>query len=239
VAGASSDQAWWAEICTAAGRHRPDAEARAVLSKVLFEDYPGFTFDRERTIAAAKRFEHMLEHLAAFEADYRVQFPPPPDGWWKTDRDYERRRGRHDPARQWRENKRNNAIKIERDLHYLEDLRRRTEHDLLIARTLQDANEGRRNLPRSMLYTWLCSVWIDHFGGELTYDRSAGELGGEPGGPLVEFILAAMRQVMAEDELPKRETVRDNIDRDRCGREELAFGREKLALQARNRGVGD
>jgi hypothetical protein len=40
---------------------------------------------------------------------------------------------------------------------------------------------------------------------------------------------------MAEDELPKRETVRDNIDRDRRGREDF---RQKLASLRRRR-LGD
>jgi hypothetical protein len=213
MAGPLSGEAW-ADICAAAKPHAPDDDARAALSKVLFEDYPGFTYDRERTIAAIERAERMLKHLHAFETDYRVQFP---SGVWKTDRDYE--------------TKRNIAIKIERDLWCLEGMRRRTEDVLVANRTLQDANAGRRNEQRAMLYHWLCGVWLDHFGGELTYDRR----GGDPGGPLVEFILAAMRQVMPEDALPSREAARDNIDRDGRERENV----KQLIRQLRKSAVGD
>jgi hypothetical protein len=216
-----SDKAW-ADICAAGGR-TPDDDARAALSKALFEDYPGFTYDRKRTIATVKRTERMLKNLAAYEADYREQFPPPPHGWWETDRHYE--------------SKRNIAIKTERDLSSLEVLRRRTEAELRVARTLQDANSRKQNEQRAMLYHWLCGIWLDHFGGELTYDRS----GGDPGGPLVEFILTAMRQVMPKAALPSRESVRDNIDRYRREREKIDRERENFfrALRVRDRGTGD
>jgi hypothetical protein len=74
VASALTDAAW-AEICAAA-KHAPDNEARAVLSAILFNDYPGFTYDRARVAAAAKRARRMLKNFAAFEADYRAQFAP-------------------------------------------------------------------------------------------------------------------------------------------------------------------
>ena len=108
-----------------------------------------------------------------------------------------------------------NDIENQRALWCIARLRRRTKAMLHAARTLQDAKTPRQTEQRAMLYHWLCGVWLYHFGGELTYDRSGGDLGGEPGGPLVDFILTAMRQVMPEDALPSRETVRDNIDRER------------------------
>jgi hypothetical protein len=202
----------WAGILAAAKTHPPDADARAALSQALFNDYP--TYDRERVAKTAERAERMLEQLAAFEADYRVQFP---SGVWKTDQDYEI--------------KRHIANQNERGLRWLEGLRGRTETVLLEARRQQRANARRRNTQREMLYFQLCGVWLDHFGGELTYDRSAG---GEPGGPLVDFILMAMRQAMPEDALPSREAVRDNIDRERREREAA----RRVALQIRNRGIG-
>lgn len=213
VAAELSDQAW-ADICAAAKPHTPDADARAVLSKVLFEDYPGFTYDRELVATATERAKCMLENLAAFEADYRAQFVRADDG--KTT-----------PTN---ETERNAAVKTERDLLRIEDLRRRTADVLLDARTQQHHNDRRRNVQRGMLYHWLCGVWLDHFHGELTYSRPTGE----PSGPLVEFILMAMRQIMPEDELPKRETLRNTIDRERNGREDL---RQQIASGRRKRGM--
>jgi hypothetical protein len=197
VARTLSDEAWVA-ICAAAKPHTPDADARPALSKVLFEDYPGFAYDRERTIAAIERAERMLEHLDAFTADHNAQFPQA---------DY---------------------IKTERDRFYIQRLQQRAEAVWIANRTLQDANAGRRNVQRAMLYHWLCGVWLDHFHAtKLTYSRQAGE----PSGPLVDFILAAMLQIMPEDALPSREAVRENIDRDRRERGNA----EQLARQLRKR----
>ena len=125
-----------------------------------------------------------------------------------------------------------NDIENQRALWCIARLRRRTEAMLHAARTLQDAKTPRQTEQRAMLYHWLCGVWLDHFGGELTYDRAAAT----PVAPLVDFILTAMRQVMPEDALPSREAVRDNIDRER-GRREVA--RRLWLQQQRNRGVGD
>jgi hypothetical protein len=209
VAAALSDKAW-AAILAAAKPHSPDAEARAALSKALFEDYPGFTYDRERWAKTAERAERMLKHLDAFTVDYCAEFAPTDDAVRTNDV----------------------KIRIKPDLWCLEGLRSRPAAALHVARKLQDANSRRQNEQRAMLYHWLCGVWLYHFGGRLTYDRSSG---GEPGGPLVEFILAAMRQVMPEDALPSREAVRDNIDRERVAREHAA----RVALQIQNRGMVD
>ena len=46
-----SDEAW-AAFLAAAKPHTPDADARAALSKVLFEDYPGYAYDPARARAA-------------------------------------------------------------------------------------------------------------------------------------------------------------------------------------------
>jgi hypothetical protein len=201
MAGPLSDQAW-AEFCAiaAAAGLRPDAEARAELSAVLFDRYPAFVFDRERVTEARDRAKRMLESLDAFEADYRAQFRLPADA-----------------AEQADETVRNAAVKIERDLWWLAGLRRRTTDVWLAAQTQKDANDRKKSVQRAMLYHWLCSIWLDHFSGELTYDRRSGE----PSGPLIDFMLAAMRQIMPEDALPKREAMRDNIDRERNEREDL------------------
>jgi hypothetical protein len=210
VAGALSDQAW-RDICTAAGRTpAAEAEARAALSAVLFENYPGFVYDRKRrdwVKASIERAGRMLDNLAAFEADYQAQFKPTDDA------------RRADEAK----------IRIRPDLWCLEGLRRRAAALLLVANTLQRANEGRRDVQRALLYHWLCSVWLDHFHAlDLSYETRHRE---PPGGPLVEFILAAMRQIMPEDALPARRTVGDNIDREI---EERANLRRNLAVIRRS-----
>jgi hypothetical protein len=182
-----SDEAW-ADIRAAAGR-TPDAEARAALSAILFDDYPKFKYDRERVAAALRRSEHMLKHLEAFAAGYCDQFPNADE------------------------------VTTERDHWCIEGLKRRTLAVLLAARVIRSANARRRNVQRELLYHWLCNVWIDHFHGELTY--SIPSLGGLPRGPLIEFLLAAFRQIVSEDALPSREAVRDSVDRERIEREHV------------------
>lgn len=70
---ALSDQAW-TDICAAAGC-TPESKARAVLSALLFEEYPAFAYDRGRVAAALKRSGRMLKALGAFEEEYRAHFP--------------------------------------------------------------------------------------------------------------------------------------------------------------------
>jgi hypothetical protein len=207
VAGPLSDQAW-ADICTAAGQHRPDAEARAVLSVVLFEEYPAFAYDRERTAMRNERAERMLKHLDAFTADYCAEFKPTDDAT------------RADAV--------TNTVRIKPDLWCIEKLRRRAEAVLLYTNIIRHANARQQSVQRAMLYHRLFTVWLDHFhAAELTYTRKAGE----PSGPLVEFILTAMRQIMPEDKLPSREAMRDNIDDERRGREQLASELRKRRLR--------
>jgi hypothetical protein len=214
VAGALGDEAW-ADICAAAGRTPvAEAEARAVLSKILFDDYPAFSYKRADVAAAIKRAKRMLKHLVAYEADYRVQFKPVDDAVRTDDL----------------------KIRIRPDLWCLEGLRRRPAALLLVANTLKHANEGRRNVQRALLYHWLCSVWLDHFHApDLSYETGHRR---PPSGPLIEFILMAMRQIIPEDALPARKTVGDNIDRET---EERANLKRELALirreQARRGGL--
>jgi len=194
-----SDQAW-ADICAAAG-HAPDAEARAVLSNILFNEYPAFHYDRKRVDAALRRAERMLKALKKLAADYCAQF---------TDAD----------------------VRTERDLWALEMLRRRAEAVWLVARAIRRAHRGRQNVQREFLYHRLCSVWLDHFHAtELKYSRPS--KGGDPFGPLIDFMLAAMRQIVSE--LPDSETVADAIDRERIGREnarQLSFYLERRSAIA-------
>jgi hypothetical protein len=186
VAAALTDSAW-ADICAAAGR-TPDAEARAELSAILFDEYPAFAYDRARVAKALRRGGRMLKHLGAFALDHRAQFPRADD------------------------------IKTERDLFYIQRLYWRAEAVWIIARALRRANAGHRNTQREWLYHRLCGVWLDHFGARsLSY--SVPSLGGPPYGPLIAFMLAAIRQVVSEEALPSPETVRDAIDRDRRERE--------------------
>jgi hypothetical protein len=203
VAAALSDEAW-AKICKAAGRP-PDAEARAALTSLLLDEYPAFAYDRKRVEAALLRSKRMLKRLAAFEADYRVQFP---SDVWKTDRHYE--------------NKRNIAIKTERDLSSLEVLRRRVEAVWLVACAIRRANKGQGDQQREWLYHRLCGIWLDHFHGE-TLTVTVPPWGGPPEGPLIEFVLAAMRQIMPRRQLPKStESVRYAIERERKERDRAA-----------------
>ena len=183
----------WRRVCAAAERDpTPEPEARATLAAILSDEHPSKPYDRARTLATISRAERMLGNLAAFEADYRVEFP---SGVWKTNRDYEI--------------KRNFANKTKRDLLCLEGLRRRTEVVLLLARTRQ----RNRHQQHGMLYFRLCQLWIDHFQPGLELPSP-----GRFCTPLVNFILAAMRLVVAASELPQPETVRDAIKRERTER---------------------
>jgi hypothetical protein len=198
----------WRKICAAAER-KPNAEveARATLSKILFEDYPGFKYDHRLVAMAAKRAERMLEHLDAFAAGYRAQFNPADDAVRTSDV----------------------KIRIKPDLWCLEGLRRETQNVLDVAGTLQKANDRRHDVRRAMLYHWLCNAWLDYFeGGPELPPPGWGlpPLGPLPPGPelpppgpartpLVNFMLAAMRLIMPSRDLPKPDTVRENIDRER------------------------
>jgi hypothetical protein len=179
-----SDQAW-RDFCAAAvaAGLTPDAEARAFLSAVLFEEYPAFARmnDRARVAKGLRRAERMLKHLAAFADDYRAQ--PSPD-----------------------------VVETEAHFWCMRLLRQYAEANWLGARVIRRANAGRKSVPREWLYHRLCSIWLDNFGGELTV--RVPPLGGPPYGPLIDFILAAFRQVASADELPSPETVRDAIDRE-------------------------
>ena len=196
MADALSDEAW-ARICAAAER-TPDAGTRAALSALLYKEYPGFRYDAEKTAATRRRAERMLKAVAALEADYQMQFTL--QSVQDEDED--------ENAVAYRE-------RTERDLWGLKGVRQRAEAVWLLAHTIQCAHARHASVQDAWLYHRLCAIWRNHFHAvRLTYDTS----GGEPHGPLVEFILAAMRQIMPEDALPARWTVRDAIDRENSER---------------------
>jgi hypothetical protein len=204
VADVLTDQAW-ADFCAAAKR-TPDAEARAVLSALLYEEYPAFHYDRKRVAAILRQSEQMLKHLDAFAELYQQAWRP------------------HLPGDQFKAILEGRADAFfaddkdtERDLWSIATLRRRRPEALwLAARAIRRANKGRKNVQHEWLYHRLCGIWLDHFrANDLTY--TVPPLGGPPQGELIAFVLAVAREVMPK--LPSAETVRDAIDRERIERE--------------------
>jgi hypothetical protein len=198
VAAALTNTAW-RKICAAAER-RPnaEAEARAALSKLLFDEYPGHVYDRERVAKEIERAELMLEQLDAFAKLYRGAFLPglPADQFEAVVT------GRASLAI-------HGKVKDARDLWGIAGIRWRVLSKLEGALVQQEANSRNRSEQRAWLYHWLCEIWLDYFEPELPDV-------GPPRTPLVTFILTAMRLVMPKRELPKDETVRDAIDRQRA-----------------------
>lgn len=216
MAAALSDEAW-AKICKAA-RLTPDDEARSALATLLFEEYPTFAYDRERVKAKFLRSERMLKHLAEFAELYRQAWLPdlPVDQFQAI------LMGRASVI---------TDVRTEADLWWIKMLWRRPEHDWLYADAIRRANKGQKNRQREWLYHRLCGIWLDHFhANDLTV--TVPPWGGPPEGPLIEFMLAAMRQVIPRSELPKStETLRYAIDREREARARTA--QYSLALQQR------
>jgi hypothetical protein len=175
----------WRRVCRAAERKPvPEAEARASLARLLFVEYPAFTYDPVRAAEDRKRAKRMLKRLDAFAADHRAQF------------------------------KNTDDIKTERDRFYIERLRRRalSLRDGAIDR--KDANTGQKNRQREALYLGLCEMWLDYFQGpERPPVRAQLPPPGPQRTPLVNFILTAMSLVMPKGELPDPDTVRGIIDR--------------------------
>lgn len=226
MADALSDEAW-ARICAAAGQHKPplipDAGTRERLSKVLFKDYPVFTYDRERVAAALHRSERMLTHLGAFAEFYRQAWLPnlPQDevdaiftglasAFVVDDKAIEQD---CDPTGKLRQRQ-----AIERDCWAIAMLRQRAEAAWLTASAIRRAYRGHRNVQQEWLYNQLCTAWLwDFRAPELTY--AVPSKGGAPYGPLIEFLRAAIREVVAEEELPSPYALRDAIRRERDERE--------------------
>jgi len=211
-----SDQAW-ADICAAAGR-MPDSEARTELSKILFDEYPAFAYDPSREAARLKRSEQMLKQLGDVAELYRQTWLPrlPVDELQAI------LTGRAIPCLPRLpadEIQANIDVKTERDFCALRNLWLRTQTVWLAAHVILNRNAGRKSLQREWLYHRLCGLWLDHFDGELKV--SVPPSGGPPGGRLIAFMLAALRQIVSADALPSSETVRDAIDRERRERENL------------------
>jgi hypothetical protein len=211
-----SDQAW-ADICAAA-RRMPDSEARTELSKILFDEYPAFAYDRAREAARQKQSKRMLKRLGDFAELYRQTWLPrlPVD---ELDAILTGRAMPCLPRLPADEFQANIAVKTERDLWALRNLWLRTQAVWLATRVILRRNAKRKNFQREWLYHRLCGLWLDHFDGELKV--SVPPSGGPPGGPLITFMLAALRQIVSADALPSSYTVRDAIDRERRERENL------------------
>jgi hypothetical protein len=237
VAGALSDQAWKA-ICAAAGH----AGTRERLATILFEEYPAFHYDRKRVATDLKRSEHMLKHLDAFAELYRQTFLPqlPADHLFIKIKIKNKRTGR------WTEKPMAQPIltggasvlasdvRTVRDFGSIAGLWQRAEAVWLTARAIRRAHRGHRNVQQEWLYNQLCAVWLwDFHANELTY--SVPSWGGPPYGPLIAFMLAAIRQVVSEEELPSPYALRDAILRERDERERARqlglFLQERRPLQ--------
>jgi hypothetical protein len=206
VADALSDEAW-ARICVAAER-TPDAGTRERLSEVLFKEYPVFAYDRERVVAALRRSERMLVHLGAFAEFYR-------QAWLSHLSEDEVDVIFAGRASAFIDDK---DKSIERDCWSIAKLRQRAEAAWLTARAVRRAHRGHRNVQQEWLYNQLCTAWLwDFRAPELTY--SVPSWGGPPYGPLIKFLLAAIREVVKEEQLPSPYALRDAILRERDERE--------------------
>jgi hypothetical protein len=130
-------------------------------------------------------------------------------------------------------------VRAERDLRWLDKLRRRPQVLLRGANILKGAHQGKRGKSkpqREWLYHRLCTLWLENFGArDLRYGRPKDD--GDkrpPTGPLIDFILVAMALVMPSDEVPTAEAVSDGIDRVREERANAA----RLARKLRERKTG-
>jgi hypothetical protein len=192
----------WADIVAAAAPFTPDGEARAVLSAILFEEYPAFSYDRVGVAKAKRRAARMLKALGQFEADYSTQFPDADE------------------------------LRTKLDLSWLGLLRRRPEAVWLAASAIARANRGKQSVQREFLYHRLCGAWLDHFGATvLAFSRPP--RGWPPYGPLIGFIMAAVRHVA--NRLPLAETVSNVIKRERRDRESA----RQLSFDLRQRRMVD
>jgi hypothetical protein len=193
----------WAKICDAAGRRpKAEAEARAMLSAVLFEEYPACAHDREGAARDRERSERMVEHLDAFAELYRQWRLP----HLSVDEFQARITRRAFPVVA---NKRENPA-----LYRIGMVRLLAESPGDAAWSKQIANIKNADSQREWLVHRLCEVWLDHFQGPPPEGQP--ERLPPPGRartPLVNFILAAMREIRPQLTLPRPDTVRDIIKR--------------------------
>jgi hypothetical protein len=198
-----SDAAW-ADICAAAARHdpplTPDAEARAELSAVLFEEYPNMRRpDRKRMAKIVAGAPGMLKAIDLFAAKYRQLWQP-----HRSTAEFEANiMGVASPPADRR---------AEAHIWSMKILRRYVVANLSACEALRRANEGHLNSQREWLVSRLCCIWLDYFHASgLGYSNPTIKKGPLEG-PLIDYLTAAMRQIMPRP--PKPRTLRDAIDRE-------------------------
>jgi hypothetical protein len=108
-------------------------------------------------------------------------------------------------------------VRADADLWGLKLLYQTADARFSASRAFRRANAGRRNPQRAWLVSRLCAIWIWDFGGHLSVTTPP--LGGPPRGALIDFLLAAMSQVIPGHDLPSPDTLRDQIKRERKDRE--------------------
>jgi hypothetical protein len=205
VAPRALSDAAWIEICQAA-KLMPDADARAEMSACLFVEYQGMVYDRKCVEATLRRSKRMLKLINSLAALY--QDMPAPRG---------------------------DAIKIkhQRDLYYLDRLRQRALSHILGCQALRRANHGQSDSQYEWLISRLCGIWLTNFNGQhLGVSRPS--KGGKPCGPVIRFLLAAVRQIIPPRLLPDPETLKKAIERERAERENA----RQLGLQLKQRRNG-
>jgi hypothetical protein len=195
----------WAKICAAAERRpKAEAESRAMLSAVLFDEYPVFRYDREHVVGDRERGKQMLEHLDAFAELYRQRWLPS-----LTDDEFEAiiLTLKASPFVA-------DDVRTEAHLWWLSRLRL---HALALrdhAHRKQLSNTKNADSQRDWLVHRLCEVWLDHFQDPPPEGQPARlPPVGPARTPLVNFIGACMRRVMSGRALPLPDTVRSNINR--------------------------
>jgi hypothetical protein len=203
VAGSLSDEVW-VEFCAAAQR-TPEIGTRERLSRILFEEYPVFAYDRERVKENLRLGESMLMYLGAFAEIYR-------QAWLSHLSEEEVEAVFTGRALAFLDDK-----VVERGCWAIVKLRQQAEAIWAPADAVLRAHHGRRNVQKAWLYGQLCHVWIWDFHGTLTV--TIPPLGGAPGGPLIDFLLAALRQAVPKKKLPNAYGLRKVIRREREGRE--------------------
>lgn len=190
----------WDAICDAVAKLLPDADARAEIEHCLFVEFPAFHYDAKRVAAAYQSGRRMLKHCKAL-ADLFAQERAFADD-----------------------------IKHERDLFYIERLRRRAFALVVACQRIRRANSRRANVQHEWLITRLCSIYLDNFNAAHLTVSIPGR-GGPPGGPLINFLAATMGLVLPKQRLLGPEGLRDAIRRERQGREHT----RQLVLQLEQR----
>jgi hypothetical protein len=189
-------------ICDGTEPRRPHDKprARAALSRILLEEYPNFRFDRSKIIAKQKQAETLMDRLRTFTNMYRSVYAP-----LISVGEFEAiLTGRSLPYLV-------DDIRTEHGLWCIAKLWQRIDAEIEFCVIMRRANERHQDTQRVWLYHRLCTVWLDHFAQASLEDYN--REGGQPSGPLIEFILRSARQVLTK--LPSREAIRDNIERER------------------------